>query len=1264
MPIDFTPQIEFQPDGGPAQGANSNALNDHFDKTISAAVADNKTPDGEAKPFTFGDALQAGWQQSIQGLEDRKKMPDKVLPGDAAWYQRIASQAATMAGDAPTMVEGFGIGMAGGAELGPGALVTGTGGAFGLPAGLRRIMMDSYQKGEISTPGEFLERASGALIDTAKGYITGAATALSGGWAGTAAKAASPLVQAAASNAAQLATMTTVSKALEGHLPHWQDFIDNATLLFGLKSAEFGAGKLADVYTKTGVTPTQVSIDASKDPTIHQDMASGLPVPRAYQDSIDPMFKPKEETVASVPAKIAEPVSPEDQAAANIFAKIQVNGEAADKAPYSFKKFYADWVDNLDPIKRVQDDMQKTMLKNPDTLPAAEDPYKLFRVSRGGYERANQFIQYGTVGFKDYKPNGESLTDVLAPVKDDLNGFRTYIVARRALELHDRGIESGFTDADAKTVVGDPANARFEDAAKRLTDYNNRVSMYARDAGLIDKATYKHFTDLNKLYVPYDRVFPDAEIGGSGAAGVQTASPFSNIKGSSRDIIDPLETTVKNTYSILTLAERANASNQLLKLASKSGFVGDGKLFEKVPTRIEAINVTNEELSAHIRKGGQNETTIGTGNTLPAANGDLGPEGTKVTFNPENLGNLPVFRAMRQPLADDEIAIYRHGEREVYKINNNPELVTAFKGMPSSMNDPMFKFVSSFTRVFRAGTILNPDFLPRHMVRQNINAYMNSPTGMMPIYSALKGAADMLNPASEELLQQWRSGGGMNSEITAWDRRYIQNSIDKLENGEGLAAYIDRTKNDPMSLAKLPYNAAQSAIDLAHTAIATHDNYLRFAQFKASMEDLQKQGVTGKDAIIEAAYQGREVLLDNFRRGARMQAVNQIWAFSNLRMQGLDKMARLAAGDPTQLALRAGSIATVSMLLWWANHDDPRYKEAQDWQRDNFWLIPHDDWRLPQQGDTLPDMEGMSRKRADGETEYNFGNMYRVSKPQESGLLFGSSIERFLDFAQTKDPSTAMALGKSFKDALIPEVVPSMAMPVYEAWANKSMFTGGPLVPASAEPLLPAYQQTAYTSELAKSMGQMIGSLPGMSDSVVASPPIIENFVRQWTGGLGMYTLQLADKGLREAGVLPDPTKPATTLADIPFVRAFVVRFPSASTKSITDFYDQYDHESKVYATIESLAKSGKTEASMALAQTDPMAQGKLDGVRQALSAQQKFIQQINETPTYTSDEKRQLIDSAYYQMINTAQFGNTIMRQMAADLKGQQPPQRGVITP
>ena len=41
-----------------------------------------------------------------------------------------------------------------------------------------------------------------------------------------------------------------------------------------------------------------------------------------------------------------------------------------------------------------------------------------------------------------------------------------------------------------------------------------------------------------------------------------------------------------------------------------------------------------------------------------------------------------------------------------------------------------------------------------------------------------------------------------------------------------------------------------------------------------------------------------------------------------------------------------------------------------------------------------------------------------------------------------------------------------------------------------------------------------------------------------------------------------------------------------------------------------------------------------LDGMRQALTSQQKFIQMINDNPKMSADDKRQLIDKTYYTMI------------------------------
>jgi hypothetical protein len=73
--------------------------------------------------------------------------------------------------------------------------------------------------------------------------------------------------------------------------------------------------------------------------------------------------------------------------------------------------------------------------------------------------------------------------------------------------------------------------------------------------------------------------------------------------------------------------------------------------------------------------------------------------------------------------------------------------------------------------------------------------------------------------------------------------------------------------------------------------------------------------------------------------------------------------------------------------------------------------------------------------------------------------------------------------------------------------------------------------------------------------------------------------MQAADAGLRKAGALPDPVKPTPTLADIPVVKAFMVRYPSATTQSIQDFYDQHEVTKKFYDTWLAKAKEGDVDA-------------------------------------------------------------------------------------
>lgn len=143
-----------------------------------------------------------------------------------------------------------------------------------------------------------------------------------------------------------------------------------------------------------------------------------------------------------------------------------------------------------------------------------------------------------------------------------------------------------------------------------------------------------------------------------------------------------------------------------------------------------------------------------------------------------------------------------------------------------------------------------------------------------------------------------------------------------------------------------------------------------------------------------------------------------------------------------------------------------------------------------------------------------------------------------------------------------------------------------------------------------------------------------------------MYTLGLADQALREAGALPDPVKPASTLADLPVIKAFVIRYPSSSAQSIQDFYDAHSEKKRIYDTFLEYAKNGDADAARRVASMDSSAFVQLDGVREALSTMSRVIQLVNKNPEMTPDDKRQIIDAVALHMIDIAKGGNEILQE------------------
>lgn len=267
-------------------------------------------------------SFQAGYQESATGLALRGKLPDIHLDhNDAKWWERAAFGAGQFATDFPLMAMGGVMGSMAGAALGSevpvlgtaaGGLLGGGAGAMGVPAAIREAYVQAYQKGEITSAGDFLSRANFVLSSFNKQALTGLLTAGMGkvtGMGAEAMKFGQPATMATVL-VAEGGTMVMTPAALEGHLPEPQDALDAAILMVGLKAAHAATGKVLNTYAKTGKTPIEIAADAKNDPQIVDDLAGAPKITEAITQwkakSVEPIDAAGISTSADLAARVKD----------------------------------------------------------------------------------------------------------------------------------------------------------------------------------------------------------------------------------------------------------------------------------------------------------------------------------------------------------------------------------------------------------------------------------------------------------------------------------------------------------------------------------------------------------------------------------------------------------------------------------------------------------------------------------------------------------------------------------------------------------------------------------------------------------------------------------------------------------------------------------------------------------------------------------------------------------------------------------------------
>lgn len=716
-------------------------------------------------------------------------------------------------------------------------------------------------------------------------------------------------------------------------------------------------------------------------------------------------------------------------------------GETKDVIKKALNDVYTKAVDELNPLKDLVEEVER---QTGEKIAFDDNPYMQAWLARGWVGKAETLIEHGAPehGIK-------SLKDILKGIGEkEHKEFSAYLVALHDLDLHKNKQKATFDYTEDAAVLGKHAgNERFQKAAVAIYKYQDYMLQMLVKEGMLTAKAYHAMRKMYPHYIPFFRDMSDAGMqsflsGGKGF--IDVSSPVKRFKGSTRDIIDPLESIVKNTFQFYNAVERNHVGRTFAKLADKNGV---GQIVERV-----------------------------NGNKAATDN----------TFN-----------------------VWENGEKVTYETT--PELIQTMRMLDKDQSNMVAKILSYPANWLRAGATLSPEFILRNPVRDMIGASIYSKHGFIPVVDTFKGLSLFLKKG--DLYWEYMKSGAAHAAMVSLDRDYLGGQLRDIMSRE---SKVTKLIKNPIEVLRAMSEATEMA-----TRLAEFDNARKgYTGVGNRLFGKDRKPLTAREAALES----RDITLDFSRRGSHTKKANQVIAFFNATIQGADKMARAFKEDPRGMTVKTMLYITLpSVLLWYMNKDDERYQELPQWEKDTFWIIPGKE------------------------------NMYRVPKPFEAGVLFGTSFERMLQYF---DDAKNNRKGVGFKgfgdrviDSLAPSFMPTAMIPVVEAMTNYSLFRQRNIIPQSQENLPARLQYGSNTSEVAKFVG----------DKINVSPYIVDNTIRGYGGGLAGLGLSGID-----AATGAKENNASKKWYEAPGLRGFTAA-PYQSSNSVQRVYDDYKEQEKLH---------------------------------------------------------------------------------------------------
>lgn len=442
----------------------------------------------------------------------------------------------------------------------------------------------------------------------------------------------------------------------------------------------------------------------------------------------------------------------------------------------------------------------------------------------------------------------------------------------------------------------------FKSISERLNkEYSKFMDEWTVKSGLFDGEAMKVMREMYPNYVPTNRFFTELEKltpqGLSNGSFVNKTDIIKRATGSSRNIINPLESIIKNIDKTVK-ASRSNEVGQRLVNSIREnpeGMAPKAELIEANPQMLDEINQVLKE---------------------------DGVEGLS-----DFLGTQ-FDRAIQKNLKGSNIVtVMENGAPTFVKIND-VSLLKAMRGLTESQKGTLEKIGRALTNPFKTVvTGKNPIFAVKNLARDIPNAYINS-----IVNNPLKFSKDLVVAAKEmttngKLWKEYKALGGEHSNFFNDGGKGLMKQKKQLVKGKGVL---------------------RKTSDALGTVNNSTESLNRFAEYIRTVE---KGGGTYQSKL-DGIYNAGEVSTNFGRHGDITKAIDAYVPYLNPAIQGIDKFARQTFAQPgktigkslARTAVKGGiGVTGLTVILDAVNKDDPNYKALDNRTKDTNYLFPRGD---------------------------------------------------------------------------------------------------------------------------------------------------------------------------------------------------------------------------------------------------------------------------------------------------------------------------------